>query len=302
MKSLATPVSGLQKKARTFGEVNRALWVPRLFFGAVSPLLPGLAAARAERMFFTPERHDTPDAERALLSTGHAFRIEAQGSSIQAWNWEASRADRVAAPARQVYLLHGWAGRAGQMSPLVRPLLDAGFDVVTFDAPGHGASSGEMSSLVEFARALKRVVDWCGPAYAVIGHSMGGAATALALHEGLKAKRAAFIGTPGDPTEFVGGFQKLLGISEPVMARMRERAAKRLGFEWGELAIESFDRDSQIPLLVVHDEQDKEVKVAEAHRIARSWPGARVELTSGLGHRRILRDAGVGRQIVDFLR
>ena len=35
--------------------------------------------------------------------------------------------------------------------------------------------------------------------------------------------------------------------------------------------------------------------------LARAWPGARLHLTSGLGHGRILRDRGVAQAAADFL-
>ncbi|WP_319059163.1 alpha/beta fold hydrolase, partial [Streptomyces europaeiscabiei] len=46
------------------------------------------------------------------------------------------------APARTLLLLHGLAGHLGEWDELLPPLLAQGHRVVTYDARGHGASTG----------------------------------------------------------------------------------------------------------------------------------------------------------------
>ena len=55
------------------------------------------------------------------------------------------------------------------------------------------------------------------------------------------------------------------------------------------------------PLLLVHDGQDAETGWADSEAIARAWPGARLVTTSGLGHRRILRDPEVVAEVTGFV-
>jgi pimeloyl-ACP methyl ester carboxylesterase len=54
-------------------------------------------------------------------------------------------------------------------------------------------------------------------------------------------------------------------------------------------------------LLVVHDENDREVPIACGEAIARAWPGAELVRTRGLGHQRILRDAATLKRVVRFV-
>ena len=93
-------------------------------------------------------------------------------------------------------LVHGWGGSAGQLYPFVEPLVRAGFAVVAFDAPGHGASTGSWLAIPRFAAALARVAEQVGPLHAIIAHSLGGPAAAVAIERGLhtgalRADRAA---------------------------------------------------------------------------------------------------------------
>ena len=54
--------------------------------------------------------------------------------------------------------------------------------------------------------------------------------------------------------------------------------------------------------LVFHDEEDRDVPWQDGASIARAAKDANLVRTSGLGHRRIIRDPAVIRQAVDFMR
>ena len=47
------------------------------------------------------------------------------------------------------------------------------------------------------------------------------------------------------------------------------------------------------PLLIVHDRDDDDTSYADGVTLSEAWPGARMLSTSGLGHRRILREPSV---------
>jgi len=58
----------------------------------------------------------------------------------------------------------------------------------------------------------------------------------------------------------------------------------------------------RVPLLVIHDRDDREVGWGDGAAIAQSWPRAELVTTTGLGHHRIVSDPAVIRQVVTFLR
>ena len=173
------------------------------------------------------------------------------------------------------------------MAPLVR----ARFRVVTFDAPGHGQSGAGRSSLIHFADALEALARTVGPLHGAITHSMGGAAATLALSRGLDVTRLVFISPPAWPSRFTDVLASRLGIPERVMDLMRARAERRLGFAWHELSVPPIARSRREPLLVIHDEDDRDVPVEDGVAIAEAWPGAALVRTSGLGHRNVLKNA-----------
>jgi pimeloyl-ACP methyl ester carboxylesterase len=159
------------------------LWPFRLAFGVLGQVAPGLAARWAVDLFFTPRGPRGGKRSSAFLDAGRRFDVAVDGRRVAGWSWGAS--------GKVVYLVHGWAGVGAQLSSFGRALLANGFRVVAFDAPGHGISEGRRSSIVHFARALHAAVAKEGPAYAVIAHSLGAAATPSAwCCSGRRAGRA----------------------------------------------------------------------------------------------------------------
>jgi pimeloyl-ACP methyl ester carboxylesterase len=169
------------------------------------------------------------------------------------------------------------------------------------DAPGHGRSSRGLSSAVEFARALRAVVDATGPVHGVVAHSLGGCAVALAVRDGLPVCRVVLIASPVNPPAWVQIFAARFGLAPEVVDLMKSRSERRIGFRWDDLRVEALASGLRQPLLVIHDEHDAEVPLSEGAAIAEAWPGARLQKTAGLGHHRLLRDPAVIAHTVDFL-
>jgi hypothetical protein len=261
--------------------------------GALARTSPALASRVVERLFFYPPR-SRPSA-RALesLAPGARRAVTHDGLEVAYWVWEES------GPA--VYLLHGWAGAAAQLTSFVPELTRLGFTVVAIDAPAHGASGGRRSSMLHFSRALRAVVEREGAPHAVIAHSLGGAAAAHAVHEGMPADRLVFIGTPADIGTYFRGFLGAVGIPRRLHDAVVDALQRRFGFRWEHLGLPRLGPSMRTPLLVLHDTGDEEIPFADGELVARTWPGAVLVPTSGLGHRRILRDAEVVTRAVRFV-
>ncbi|HWC74779.1 MAG TPA: alpha/beta fold hydrolase [Gemmatimonadales bacterium] len=221
------------------------------------------------------------------------------GRRIVGWRW----GDPDAA---LVYLVHGWASRGSRLAAFSAPLVEAGYGVVTFDAPGHGASGWGMSSLPDFARALAAVSAQEGNGrmpHAIIAHSFGCAGTALALSSGVTVSRLVFLAPAANPPAWVGPFARAVGLRPDVLDRMRARSERRLRIRWDDVNVCDIARRlvGAPPLLIVHDNQDETVGAGDGDAIAAAWPGARLVRTDGLGHRGVTHDPEIVRQVVDFV-
>jgi pimeloyl-ACP methyl ester carboxylesterase len=264
----------------------------RAGLSAASRVSPRFAALVAERIFLTPRRHARPTHERLGLETARPFTIESDDGALSAWEWGTE--------GPRVLLVHGWEGRGTQLVDLVAPLVARGFRVVAFDMPGHGDSPGSLSSFFHFARSIARVAESVGPLHAIVAHSMGGASTAWALRTMPRPKRLVMIAPPADIRDFTGGASAALGLNEAATGELEARIGRRFGIPLTEVQAVQVVRQMTTPLLVVHDEDDREVPLSSGEVVAGAWPGAVLERTRGLGHRRILRDAAVIERVTAF--
>ncbi len=269
------------------------VWALRTAFRTVGTVAPHVAARWAETLFCTPPRHDAPVADEEFVATGRRFLVRSDGQDIAAWEW---------GDGPTVLLAHGWGSRAGRFRSVATALVDGGFRVVAHDAPAHGRSTGRLATLPEFARALRAVADHVGDVHGLIGHSLGGAAACLAIRRGLPARRLVLVAAPADVQRFTQAFGDYLRIPPRARLAMRRNLEIRLRIRLEDLHVPTLAREIGIPALVVHDREDDEVPFGHGEEIARAFPEGRLLATSGLGHRAVLRDPGVVRQAVAFLR
>lgn len=259
---------------------------------AADRVRPRLAAELALRAFLTPpRRRKRAPEEHRLLAAADGFAIAAAGAEVRVWSWGHGPA---------VLLVHGWGGRGTQLGALVEPLLERGRSVVTFDAPGHGASSGERATLAAMAETTRAVAERVGGVEAVIAHSFGAAATTAAISRGMGAKRVAYVAPLFGVLDGVGRFTTMLGLSAEARGYLHEELAAANLATAAELDGPLLAPRMTAPLLVVHDRDDKEVPFADGVAAAAVWPGARMVTTAGLGHQRILRDPDVVSALAEF--
>lgn len=257
-----------------------------------SALLPGLMARIAEQLFLTPPRYRRPDRERAWLHGAETFDFEVRGKRARGWTW---------GDGPVVLLVHGWAGRGSQMGAFAAPLVAAGYRVVAFDAPGHGDSEGKQATFFDFTDTALAMQERFGPFHAVIAHSFGGPTVGYAMKLGLSVKRAVFIGPGVSFRRGSRSFARRVGTTLRVLERMQRRLERRFGVTWDDLELLEIARDMSVPLLVFHDRGDREVSYDGAEELVGNWPEARLRTTTGLGHRRVLRDPGVVGEAVAFV-
>ena len=264
-------------------------------FAAAAVLAPDLAGAWAERLFLTPPRPKLEATALDLIDARSSF-LEHKGRNVAVWEWGWKSRE---APA--VLLAHGWGGHAAQMRAFVFSLLAAGYRVIGFDQPAHGLSEGRLTSLVDFADVLAAVAARHAPVQALIAHSLGAAAAGFALSRGLPVRTAVLISPPSDVAGYSRRFARWHWIPEPVRRSMQTAIEERYGVRWEELEIERVAPRIQARALVIHDREDQVIPLRHGERVARAWPGARLHLTEGLGHGRILRDAEVAKTAADFI-
>lgn len=282
------------RKISTIVRNSLLLAAIRMFHAAASHVAPEMAIRRAGRLFCTPLRGSRSRAQ-ATVTDAREATLDIDGLHIATYVW--------GDPRTQPYVLfaHGWSSHGTRIAHWIAPLREAGYAVVAFDQAAHGKSDGTQTTLPDFACHLLAVGQRHGPAAAVIGHSLGGAATAIALANGLQAQRAVLIAPPADPLVMAEQFAHMVGLARHLARRMFAMFERRMRFSVAELQAQHVAPRINRPALIVHDVEDREVPWSEGERYARYWPQARLVSTHGLGHHRIVDDPGTVGAVLRFL-
>lgn len=266
-------------------------WLPALL-SACGRVAPALAARLAEPLLTEPRGQNEPQAwenesgaiesERAVLASGiHVLRWGSRGPAVLAQ--------------------HGWRGRTTQFRLLAEALVPRGFRVIAVEGPGHGRTPGRRATPRILADHLLAVAREVGPLAAAIGHSLGGAATGVAVEFGLPVDRVVLIGSPARVTRLVGGFARGLGLPPRALAAMERRLDRMAGRPAAELDLVALAARLHVRSLVVHDRDDEVIGIVDAEELLAAWPAAESLITSGLGHRGVLSDPVSIARVVQFI-
>lgn len=275
-----------------------ALRVTWAVAGAASRVSSRVAGRAAARLWFTP--WPVPVSERALVKQNAWLQDAAPVAFTTRSGHRLSGFSSGEGPV--VLLVHGWGEWATNLGAFVAPLRDAGYRVVGFDLPAHGSSSGVQTDGLLNAAAVREAAEAVGGVHGVIGHSMGAHATTLALHDGLEADRVVLLAPAVRLEHGVDAFKQTFGLTDRAVRGLRATIESRYGKTvWGDLAADKLARAVTTPALIIHDADDDQIALADGKMLARSWPGAILETTEGLGHGRIIRDPGVVGRACSFL-
>ncbi|MGW0119378.1 alpha/beta hydrolase [Streptomyces sp. NPDC003327] len=274
----------------------------RTALNAAARLAPGPAGRWAFHLFVRPlGRAALRPVERELFDRARTDRLRVHGKDVVTYAWGDGR--------RPVLLVHGWSSRASRMSAFAERLLALGYSPVTFDAPGHGESTGSASNILEYREIIRELHARHardGRFEVVVAHSFGVLASLFALRDGVRTGRFVGLGGVGSFDLLLAGFRSHLGVDDLVVRRMREHVERHLAPAepgiWERFGADRAPEELGAPVLLFHDEGDDMVPLAHARLIADAHGArARLVVTRGLGHRRILTDPTVLGEALAFL-
>ena len=261
-------------------------WV-RPITATLGRVAPTWAARRMQELFVTPNQHAPRDWELPLLASSERITLR---FGLSALRWGEGPA---------VLLMHGWGGRPTQFAALIEKLVGAGYGVIALDAPAHGRSPGSEADVVLFARALLEAASELPPLRAVIGHSMGGASALLATQMGLRTETLVTIAAPSKVLTVLRGFANYVGLPRQARSSFIRQVEQQAGIPAKQLDVARYELG--MPGLVVHAEDDRQVRVTESVAIHEAWPGSRLLRLPGGGHHRVLADAALAEAVLELL-
>jgi len=264
-----------------------------LLVNVIARIAPSISA-RITYQFWTATKHtQRRPVEQARLQSAKKSTLTIENEKIAVYSWGTGPT---------VLLLHGWNGRATQYYVFIETLLAHGYGVLAFDAPGHGDSSGNNASLNQIVQVIKKLDTEYGEFEAVIAHSFGTTVAVNALKKGLRSKALIGISSPADYYLLLKSFTVNFALKEKAEKAFLAFLKKRNGLNsFDEISIHHLAKEMNLPCLVVHDENDRQVPVSEAHKIINAWPAAELYVTKGNGHSRVLYSQDVIDKCICFL-
>ncbi len=243
-------------------------------------------------IFTTIRKGRVKPEQAAFLDDAKLSVEEVLGQHIQSYRWDGSK--------KTVLLLHGWESNTYRWRNLIKKLQEENFNIIAFDAPAHGNSTGKMLHVPLYANTLKHFIDTFEPQH-IVAHSIGG--MTILYHHYLfpesSVEKIVTIGSPCEFEAFMHQYQNILKFNKRVWKAMDERLKKWFGYHFHEFSSAHFVKDNTKKGLLFHDKQDAQVPFTASVRVHEHWKDSQLVLTEGLGHS--MHQDKVNDQIISFL-
>ena len=208
---------------------------------------------------------------------------------------------------KNILLIHGWAGRFTQFRVIVEameaqyPDLLKEYTITGFNGVSHRGAEGKRTLMPEIASCIVQVAQHLGEVDLALAHSLGCGATMYAVQNlGAPIKRQVLIAPPGRISAMVGLFCDTIGFNRSVHARIVKNMKAKYGEDFDMFSPPELAPFNKIPALVFHDVDDRDTPISLGREVGEKMANGTYIETSGLGHRRILRDSKVIEQIMKW--
>jgi len=228
-----------------------------------------------KRIFAVPQRAlpDTKPQDFGLV--GEQVWIHGPNNKrLHAWFIPAGEA-----PAPAVVILHGWGGTSADMLPVAPGLHDLGFHSLFLDARTHGLSDDEdFMSMPRFAEDLETALVWLVnrddvTTIGAVGHSIGAAATILAASRNPDIDAVVAVASFAHPEELLW---RAIPYPAPVKWTLLRAIRQMIGVSYDDIAPRNRIADIQVPVLLMHGEDDDVIPVDDAISIHDNLPSCQL--------------------------
>lgn len=264
----------------------------RLGFRFGGRVLPNAASRAAVWLFTKPYRSPILPEEEKLLARARCYDLPYKGGKLAVMEWGKGPA---------ILCVHGRSSRGLRFSSLIEVLADAGYRLVTFDAPAHGRSSGSHIDLMEYVDALMEVSGNVGSLYGIVAHSFGATVTLLALEKGFTTEKTVFFSALNGLRGPLDCLAEKLQMPVEVLSKVKEHFEKKFNRSVESLeAVRVVPQLTTPPLLVFHDRDDALLPYHNAMDLTGVWKNSELIGTLGTSHHSILDDPAAIRTTVSF--
>jgi len=268
----------------------------RLKFRLLSFISNKTAAASALDLFRTPQTRNTK-LPPSIFDKAEKLQFDIEGVTVHGYSWNHN-------VLKKVLIIHGFESSVVNFDHFVFPLMDKGYGVLAFDAPGHGRSGGDTITAPLFAQMITMICEKYGPVQSFMAHSFGGLILSMALEnmEHNESFKVVFIAPLTELKTAAESFFHLINLPGKAQKEFDQLITDMGGhpLEW--YSIRRAIKNIGAQVLWLHDEDDDQTPLRDALRVKKENPSnVKFLITKGLGHSRIYTDKKTVQEIIDFL-
>jgi len=267
-------------------------------FNTLGAISPRKAAEAAFTLFCTPYHGKPKRKAPAIFNDATKLEFIFDFLTIRGFHWQAKHPTH-----KKILICHGFDSCCYKFDAYIPLLLEKGFDVFAFDAPGHGISDGKTINALLYSKLIHALENHYGPFYGIMAHSLGGLAVSLTLEHmaNNEPKKVVLIAPATETTSAVDNFFRYI----PLLPKVQQ-AFHQFIFEINHTPTEWYSVTRAIQnvhskVLWLHDKYDA-VCAYEDTKAARKLHLANVQFltTQNLGHSNIYRQPEIQEAIIDF--
>lgn len=255
-------------------------YIPKLiggFINFVSLFSPTYASKIAIYFFSKPRKGSIKAEEREYLETADQKIVQSNDIAIQMYQWQGKKPT--------ILLVHGWESNSYRWKDLIELLKSEDHNIISIDAPAHGNSGSKIFNAILYSECINEVINQFN-IHTVIGHSVGGTASAIALHNYKisSVKKLISLGAPSNFIALVENYRKMMGFNKKVMKAMDKYYLEQFGHLPKYFTVANYSKNIKAKGLIIHDRKDRIIPYKDAIEITRHYKNSKLIRTVGFGH------------------
>lgn len=255
------------------------------------------AAEAAFKLFCTPYSGKPKREQPLVFRKAEELQLDIAGLKISGWRWVPEKPN-----GKKILIVHGFDSCSYKFEKYVPLFLKEGFEVLAFDAPGHGVSEGKYIYIPLYRDMLLKINEHYGPIYGIMAHSLGGMAAGLMVEYLQNIPKLILIAPAVELERGLNNFANFVGLSDEI-----KRELSQVIVDAGQLPISFYSLSRAVQkisssILWLHDERDSICPFDDVLPVINmNLPHIQFYITKGLGHSNIYKNSKSIQKVVSFL-
>ena len=255
------------------------------------------AAKSAFELFCTPYTRSRKLVVPKVFEKAENLSILFNNLQLQGYRWKPIKPN-----GQRLLICHGFDSMSYKYAYFIEPLLQAGFEVLAFDAPAHGNSSGKTITALLYKDAIIHLNNLYGTLDIIMAHSFGCIAASLAVEQSLTSlQKLVLIAPATETTRSIDDFAKFLKLSSPLKKAMENLIVEIGGKDPSWYSVARIVKTLTIKTLWLHDKQDTITPYKDMEYLTNiPLPNVEFIITTGMGHS-LYRKKEVADKILEWM-